>query len=150
MLQELLKHRQKILLCGVLIALLALVRGYESVLFYDPLLQFFKGEYQSQPLPAINHIELSLGLAFRYAINTFLSLAVIQVAFNDRGLTRFAAILYLMFFVLLILSLLILLSSNDPNTLYIFYIRRFLIQPILLLLFLPAFYYQRKNRPNGT
>jgi exosortase F-associated protein len=28
----------------------------------------------------------------------------------------------------------------------LFYIRRFLIQPIFLLLFLPAFYYQKQNR----
>ena len=34
--------------------------------------------------------------------------------------------------------------TKNPNFMILFYIRRFLIQPLLLVLFIPAFFYQKK------
>jgi exosortase F-associated protein len=52
---------------------------------------------------------------------------------------------YLLFFIILIsLFFIVLFFFGETNKMTLFYIRRFLIQPIFLLLFLPAFYYQKK------
>lgn len=128
----------------LLLILLVLVRVFEEQLFYDPLLPFFKR--QNNILPEYNSIKLFFGLFFRYAINSVLSLAIIYLAFKDSAITRLSTILYAGFFIVLIAALFIALKADDPNLLLIFYIRRFIIQPLFLILFLPAFYYQKKMK----
>ncbi|WP_374707786.1 exosortase F system-associated protein [Flavobacterium sp. J372] len=48
----------------------------------------------------------------------------------------------------LMIAFIIVVNTEKPNLLALFYIRRFLIQPLFLILFIPAFYYQRRN--SGT
>ncbi|MGQ2982205.1 exosortase F system-associated membrane protein [Flavobacterium sp.] len=129
-----------------LLILLVLVRSFEASLFYDPLLEFFRKE--DKTLPDYESFKLFLGIAFRYGINTLLSLGIIWLAFKDKAILRLAALLYLAFFVVLTALLFISLTDDTPNLMLIFYIRRFLIQPLLLLLFLPAFFYQKNKRNN--
>lgn len=147
MLQRLLNHKVRILLAIVLVIMLALVRAYEDVLFYDPFLNYFKTDYHNLPLPKIENVSLFFGLLFRYFLNTILSLAVIYVLFKDIEAVKFASLLYLVFFVILVIIFFISLSFfGEANKMALFYIRRFLIQPIFLLLFLPAFYFQKQNQ----
>ncbi|MCW4469479.1 exosortase family protein XrtF [Flavobacterium sp. MFBS3-15] len=127
-----------------LFVLLVLVRFYEETLFYDPLLPFFKRE--GKELPDYDSLKLFLGLAFRYGLNTLLSLGVIWLAFKDKAIIRLAAILYGVLFAVLCTVLFIGLNAEKPNLLLIFYVRRFLIQPLLLLLLLPAFFYQKRMK----
>lgn len=146
MLQKLLNHKIRILLAMMLVVLLALIRAYEDVLFYDPFLNFFKTDYHNLPLPEVSTISLFFGLLFRYFLNTVLSLAIIYVLFKDVEAIKFASILYLVFFVILLVVFFFVLSFfGESNKMALFYIRRFLIQPIFLLLFLPAFYFQKQN-----
>lgn len=126
----------------VIIILLAMVRLFESEIFYDPLLQYFKGSYQQESVPEMNFQLLFLNIAFRYLLNTILSLALLYVIFNDKQMLKFTAVLYLIFFVVLISILLFALSNEDPDKMLVFYIRRFLIQPIFILLFIPGFLFQ--------
>ena len=146
MLQKLLNHKVRILLATLLILLLVLVRAYEDVFFYDPFLNYFKADYYNLPLPEIENVSLFFGLLFRYFLNTLLSLAIIYVLFKDIEAFKFASILYLVFFIILVVAFFFVLSFfGETNKMTLFYIRRFLIQPIFLLLFLPAFYYQKQN-----
>jgi exosortase F-associated protein len=146
MLQKLLNHKVRIVLAMLLILLLVLVRAYEDSLFYDPFLNYFKADYYNLPLPEIENVSLFFGLLFRYFLNTALSLAIIYVLFKDIEAVKFASILYLVFFILLVVAYFFVLSFyGETNKMTLFYIRRFLIQPIFLLLFLPAFYYQKQN-----
>ena len=147
MLQKLLNHKVRIALAMLFIILLALVRAYEDSLFYDPLLNYFKSDYYNLPLPEINNFHLFIGLFFRYFLNTVFSLAIIYVLFKDIQAVKFASIMYFIFFVILVLVFFFTLSFfGEENKMVLFYIRRFLIQPIFLLLFLPAFYYQKQNK----
>lgn len=144
--KQLLNHKLRIALAMMLVLLLVLIRTYEDSLFYDPFLNYFKTDYYNLPLPELNNIQLFFGLVFRYFLNSSLSLAIIYVLFKDFEAVKFASILYLIFFTLLILALFLVLSFfGETNKMTLFYIRRFLIQPIFLLLFLPAFYYQKQN-----
>lgn len=127
-----------------LIILLLMVRILQKHLFYDPLLPFFKSS--KTDLPVYDTARLFLGLAFRYMLNSAISLGILWLAFKDRQVVKLSGILMLIFFTLLAFVLLIILNSSDPSLLAIFYIRRFLIQPLFLILFLPAFYYQKHMR----
>lgn len=147
MLQKIFSHKVRIALAMLFVILLALVRAYEDSLFYDPLLNYFKSDYYNLPLPEIDNLQLFIGLFFRYFLNTLFSLAIIQVLFKDIQAVKFASLLYFIFFVILVIAFFISLSFfGEENKMLLFYIRRFLIQPIFLLLFLPAFYYQKQNK----
>ena len=144
--KQLLNHKLRIVLAMMLVLLLVLIRTYEDSMFYDPFLNYFKTDYYNLPLPELNNIQLFFGLVLRYFLNSSLSLAIIYVLFKDIEAVKFASILYLIFFTLLILALfLVLYFFGETNKMTLFYIRRFLIQPIFLLLFLTAFYYQKQN-----
>lgn len=145
MLQKLLNHKVRIAFALLFVLLLVMLRAYEDLLFYDPFLNFFKSDYHNLSIPEINNFKLFLGLLYRYFLNSSLSLAIIYVLFKDVEALKFASFLYLIFFIILIVAFFIVLSFFDePNKMSLFYIRRFLIQPIFLLLFLPAFYYQKR------
>jgi len=151
MLKKLLNHKLQVALFVVLVGLLASVRIFESQLFYDPFLDFFRSEYTNLPLPDFNRMYLFGSLFFRYFLNTIISLAIIYVVFRDLELVKFASFLYLLFFIGLIITFFIVLAYfGDDNNLTIFYIRRFIIQPIFVVLFLPAFYYQDRLTKNNS
>lgn len=132
----------RIVLAMLFTVALVCVRAFENRLFYDPFLAYFKGEYAAVPLPEYNVISLVGGLSFRYGLNTLLSLAIIYVAFLDLKALRFIAITYAVLFLLLLAALVLTLYFCIDCKLAVFYERRFLIQPLFLLLFLPAMYYQ--------
>ena len=145
MIKKLLQNKMKILLIVLLIALFAVIRMFENQLFYDPFLDFFKSEFQLLPLPTFDGFRLFLSLFLRYLLNSIVSLVVIYVAFKEVELVKFSAVLYGIFFVILtIVFFAIIHFYGNTNNLLLFNIRRFLIQPIFVLLFVPAFYYQKK------
>lgn len=128
----------------ILLILLVFVRLFEKQLFYDPLLQFFK--HEKKILPQYNSMRLFLNLAFRYGLNMLISIGIIYLLFKDAATIRLTAILYTVLFALLIAAFFLVLRADEVNLLLLFYIRRFLIQPLFLLLFVPAYYYQRKMK----
>lgn len=147
MLRKLLQNKKRFFLIGFALLGLILVRAFEDELFYDPFLTFFKSDYQNKPLPDLNCYLLFGNLLLRYAINTFFSLIIIRLLFNDRNLMLFSGYLFFVLFVVLFISFFGLLHfSEQPDYLVLFYIRRFLIQPLVLVLFIPAFYYQQISR----
>ncbi|KGO88918.1 exosortase F system-associated membrane protein [Flavobacterium suncheonense] len=145
MLNMLKRNKGAIALVALLVVVLAGIRFFEASLFYDPFLDFFKGDFQEADLPQFDSVKLFWGLLLRYLMNTVVSLAIIYVIFKDFSLVKFSAILYLMLFLLLVAVFFGLLHwTQHPDYRLLFYIRRFLIQPLFLVLFLPAFYYQKK------
>jgi exosortase F-associated protein len=145
MIKKLLQNKMKIFWIVLLIALFAVIRMFENQLFYDPFLDFFKSEFQLMPLPTFDGFRLFLSLFLRYLLNSIVSLAIIYVAFKEVELVKFSAVLYGIFFVILtIVFFSIIHFYGNTNNLLLFNIRRFLIQPIFVLLFVPAFYYQKK------
>lgn len=144
MLRKLLQNKKRLFLIVFALLGLILVRAFENELFYDPFLTFFKSDYQNKPLPNYDSFLLFGNLLLRYFLNTFLSLVIIRFLFNDKKLMIFSSYLFLLFFIVLILVFIGLLHFSEKlDYLMLFYIRRFLIQPLFLVLFIPAFYYQQ-------
>lgn len=125
------------------ILLFAIIRLFQNDLFYDPLILFFKGEYQNNSLPEMNMLKLLGSTSFRFILNSMVSLALIYLIFKDSNMLKFATILFSIAFVVLLIFFSLLIYSKTENYFLLFNIRRFLIQPILVLLFVPAFYYQK-------
>lgn len=143
--QKLLQNRKSILIVLALILVLIMVRVFEDDLFYDPFLAFFKDDFQNKSLPDFDGFRLFLGLFMRYFINSVVTVFIIYFLFKEISIVKLTSILLFGFFIVLIGMLFLLLNySTHPDYLYVFYIRRFLIQPLFLILFVPAFYYQRK------
>jgi exosortase F-associated protein len=145
MFQNLLKHKLQIFYFLLAVCAFALIRNYESVLFYDPFLAFFKGQYSSSPIPALEEWKLYLSLFFRYFLNTALSVFIIFILFQNKEHVRLSFFLYLLFFIILLLLFIVVLHFFSERVMALFYIRRFLIQPLFLLLFIPGFYFQQQN-----
>jgi len=147
MLQRVLNNKKKIMLLILLVGLLVLVRVFESQLFYDPFLEYYKTDYSVAPLPDYKPFLLFLGLSFRYGLNMVFSLGIIYILFKEVELVRFVSFLYVFLFLVLIVVFFLALSFyGESNKLMLFYVRRFLIQPILILIFIPGFYYQKLKK----
>jgi exosortase F-associated protein len=134
---------------GVLSAffLIICIRFFENNLFYDPFLEFFKSDFQNKPLPSFDGFKLTINIFFRYFLNAILSILIIFLLFKNKNHVKVASFLYVFLFLILISVLAYLLFiSKNPDYLTLFYVRRFLIQPLLILLLIPAFYFQKKAR----
>ncbi len=126
-----------------LVTALALVRYFEW-LFYDPFRSYFARDFYSVPIPEYDAFRLMANFFLRYWINTAISLAILYAIFRSRPQMVFAAVLYLLFFAVLCLAFFLLAQYAPQEKMALFYVRRFLIQPLLLLLFIPAFIYQNR------
>jgi len=136
--------KYRILIILLLFFVLTLVRAFQHQLFYDPFIEYFKNDYLYNPMPAFSGSKLLMSLIFRYGINTFISLIIIYVAFENRSFVKFAMKFYIIAFVLLAITFFIILKGElSDGYLFSFYIRRFLIHPLFVLLLLPAFYYKQ-------
>ncbi|MBC7641335.1 MAG: exosortase F system-associated protein [Flavobacterium sp.] len=144
MLKNLKNNTFRILIFSLLVFVLACIRALENQLFYDPFLDYFKKDFLNFDLPEFNFIKLFLNLFLRYFLNSITSLLIIYLAFKDLDIIKFSTLLYVFFFFLLTISLFIVVVYFPENKMILFYIRRFIIQPIFLMLFLPGFYFQRK------
>lgn len=145
MLNKFLQHKYKVIVTIAIVLCFAIIRNFESQLFYDPFLNYFKLNFKNLPFPEVDCFKLFCGLLARYLLNTALSLILIYVLFQDKDMLRFSAFLYaFLIIVLFILFFVILICFPQWNWL-LFYVRRFIIQPIFVILFIPAFYYQQLN-----
>jgi exosortase F-associated protein len=142
-----LKNKRQILLIISSICALVFIRLFEDQLFYDPFLQFFKQDYKNKTLPDFEGVKLFFGILCRYSLNTIFSIAILYLLFKQIELVQFATKLYVVFFMGLLFAFFgLLYFSKQPDFLILFYIRRFLIQPLLLIFFIPAFYYQQLSK----
>jgi len=141
---------KKAIIIAILISLLIAVRIFQFDLFYDPFLLYFKNSYlQENGFPEFNWLKMSAFLLIRYAINTAISLAIIYILFKDKEIIKLSITIYLISFVVLTLIYYYYIGIEFNNGyLAAFYVRRFLIQPLLLFLLVPAFFYQRKIQQN--
>jgi exosortase F-associated protein len=146
MLQNLVRNKEKFVWSLFLIMLLVLIRAFEKTLFYDPFLEYFKSEYSQLVFPKINVIKLFFSLGMRFYLNSVISSLLLYVLFKDRQMVKFTALLYMILGSILMISFIFTLTFfGEENKMTLFYIRRFLIQPIFILLFIPAFYYQKHS-----
>ena len=135
----------KIIQLLFLVGLLILIRAFENQLFYDPFLDYFKLESNSV-YPKFEALQLYGNFFLRYFFNSIISITILYLIFKEVSLVYFAAFLYTVFFVILIVLFYFFINYFDESQkLTLFYIRRFIIQPVFILLFIPGFYFQKQS-----
>lgn len=134
----------------ILICLLIAIREIIAPFLYDPLVNYFKSDYLHKPVPSINLGLLLVNILVRYILNSAVSITIIYVLYKNIKLVWFSFKIYTIAFIFFSICLITILKFNEgSNYLLLFYVRRFLIQPILVLLLIPAFYLQKlKNDEN--
>lgn len=138
------KNLPNIILFILGVVAFACIRFFEKTIFYDPLFLFFEGEFQLKAFPDLDAWLYSFNLLFRYFLNTIISLVLIWVCFQSKSYIKFSILLYVIFFVACITLFQIVVHEIEPQSyMLLFYIRRFLIQPLLVIILIPAFYFQK-------
>ena len=125
------------------------VRFLEDKIFYDPFLAFFKGDYKVAQIPEFLWGKRIISHFFRFFLNLFFSAVVIHFMFLNKKWTLQAVVLitvaFLFFFPIYLWCL---YTKMEIGYLFTFSVRRFIIQPIILLLIIPIFYYRKKLMKN--
>lgn len=132
----------------ILIVGLVAVRAFEDYLFLDPLKTYFQSDFQLRQVPQVNLIE-QIGLtSLRFFINMILSLWILWFLYKRESYVNASLWVYLFSFLLLTLSFAFLLfASSDLGKMGLFYVRRFLIHPLILFVLVAGFYFlKQKNK----
>ena len=132
----------KYILLLILVMMLILIRFFEDVLFYDPYREFFQNDYLYMDSPRREVAKVFGFTTLRFVLNTLISLAILFVVFKDKSIIKFSVLIYAIAF-LMVLYLYFVVNPNQEDYYLFFNVRRFLIQPIFLILLLPAFYYHK-------
>ena len=138
------KKTTRIGLIVLMLFLLISIRAFLEPFFYDPLINYYKSNYLMNSIPELKLGAYFLNLFLRYSINSIISILIIHLIFNNFRTIRFVLKFYVFAFIILSILLFLFLQFEPlSNKLMIFYLRRFLIQPLFLFILLPAFYYQK-------
>ncbi|WP_417428214.1 exosortase F system-associated membrane protein [Halpernia sp.] len=126
------------------------VRFVENHLFYDPFLEFFKSADINALFPDFNWFPLILNYLFRFGLNLIFSLIIVQALFlNKRWTLQAWVLMTLVFAITFIIYLFCIYNKFEIGYLFSFYMRRFVIQPLILLLIIPLFYYRKVQSEKG-
>ena len=104
------------------------VRMVEESLFYDPFLNYFHAADKNAQFPDFEWTKLIFNYLFRFSLNLALSALIVHFIFKKKEWTMQAVVLMLLVF-----------AITFP-----IYMRRFVIQPLTLLLIIPLFYYRKQ------
>lgn len=121
------------------------VRMLEDQIFYDPFLSFFHEGNKDISFPEFEWGKLIMSHIFRFFLNLFFSCVIIHFLFKNKEWTIQGAILILIIFAITFPIYLYCISDQfEMGYLFSFYMRRFVIQPLILLLIIPLFYYRKQ------
>ena len=141
----------KYFLVAVLVFCLILVRAFENELFYDPFLAYFARNFENIAFPYYDLGKVNASISLRYAINALLTTFIIAVLFQNKKYTKFT-ILVLIFGFMILLPIYNYAIKEEFKLMANlgFTIRRFLLQPLFVLILIPAFFYQNYQKKNNS
>lgn len=121
------------------------VRMLEDAIFYDPFLNYFHEANKNISLPQFEWGKLIVSHLFRFILNLFFSCIIIHFLFKNKEWTMQGAVLITIIFAITFpIYLYCIYNQFEIGYLFSFYMRRFVIQPLILLLVVPLFYYRKQ------
>ncbi len=124
------------------------VRIAGKSVFYDPLMAFYHDPgFMQEMLPKTETWKYAMSLTLRFALNSAISLWLIYAVFAEKEFIRVAVAVMAVVLGVALPLVLYLVNEGGPDTyLTLFYTRRILIHPMLVLLLIPAFYFYRISK----
>ncbi|NIJ45849.1 exosortase F-associated protein [Wenyingzhuangia heitensis] len=136
----------RIILVVLLFFCLVLVRAFEYDLFYDPFLSYFESDHLSKPMPDVEYVKLFFSYLFRFILNSGISFLILRIAFPGRAFLKTIMSFYaISFLILSILFFSLIVSKIEIGYLLPFYLRRFIIHPIFIIVLFPFVYILKKR-----
>ncbi|MDN3695265.1 exosortase F system-associated protein [Chryseobacterium tructae] len=121
------------------------IRVLEDQLFYDPFLNYFHEANKNIAFPVFEWGQLIGGNIFRFVLNLFFSCLIIQGLFKNKQWTIQGALMMVIVFAISFpIYLYCIYDTFEIGYLFSFYMRRFVIQPVIILLIVPMFYYRKQ------
>jgi exosortase F-associated protein len=121
------------------------VRVVENTIFYDPFLSYFQEGIKNISFPVFEWGKLIGGHLFRFVLNLFFSCLIIQGLFKNKHWTMQGALMMVIVFAIAFpIYLFCIQNKFEIGYLFSFYMRRFVIQPLIILLIVPMFYYRKQ------
>lgn len=121
------------------------VRILEDQIFYDPFINYFHFANKHADFPDFEWFKLIINYVLRFGFNLILSTIIIYFIFKNKDWTVQAVILMLIIFAITLPIYLYCIDTKfEIGYLFSFYIRRFVIQPLILLMIIPLFYYRKQ------
>ncbi len=121
---------------------LAIVYVFQEQLFYNPFSDYLYNPNKPY-IPEYNTLLFCLSKAFRYILNDGFALLVIWGLFNNPRYIRFAVIVFFFgFLVLLPIYLFLAVNFFIETQSFLNHLHRLVLNPVLMMLLIPAFYYQ--------
>ncbi|AZB24373.1 exosortase F system-associated protein [Chryseobacterium bernardetii] len=122
------------------------VRVAEDRIFYDPFLSYFHEANKNISFPAFEWGKLIGSHLFRFVLNLFFSCLIIHGLFKNMQWTMQGALLMVIVFAIAFpIYLFCIQNKFGIGYLFSFYMRRFVIQPLIILLIVPMFYYRKQT-----
>ena len=121
------------------------VRILEDQIFYDPFINYFHIANKHAHFPDFEWFKVIINYVLRFGFNLILSAIIIHFIFKNKDWTVQAVILMLIIFAITLPIYLYCIDNKfEIGYLFSFYIRRFVIQPLILLMIIPLFYYRKQ------
>jgi len=118
------------------------VRYFEVALFQDELNDYFHSDFQNIPIPDISLLENIASTSLRFLINTVLSLWILWFLYKREDYLKASLWVYLFSFLILITAFTVLNHLDGQWVkMALFYVRRFLIHPLLLFILVAGCYF---------
>jgi len=135
----------------VFIGLLGLVIVYifQAQLFYDPFVNHLFNP-MNPVLPEYSASKYIFAKSLRYILNDGFALMVIWGLFKNQSYVRFAVIIFFIgFLILLPLYLFLAMNYFIDTQAFLNHLHRLVLNPVLMMLLIPAFYYQQSLQKKG-
>lgn len=121
------------------------VRMLEDAIFYDPFLNYFHEANKNMSFPQFEWGKLIVSHLFRFVLNLVFSCIIIYSLFKNKEWTIQGTVLITIIFAITFpIYLYCIYNKFEIGYLFSFYMRRFVIQPLILLLVIPLFYYRKQ------
>lgn len=102
----------KIVLSLCCIFLFFLIRIWETELFYDPLIDYFRNDFLYKKIDDMDRWRLIIHMVYRYVLNATISLGLIWILFKRTDYVKFSVIFFFLAMLILIFVFIILLQDD--------------------------------------
>ncbi len=135
----------------VLVIGIVLIRYFEVSLFQDPLNDYFHSDFQNFPIPDIDLWKTVFSTSLRFLMNMVLSLWILWFLYKREDYLKASLWVFLFAFIILMLAFITLVQLDGQWVkMALFYVRRFLIHPLLLFILVAGCYFLKTRNKKLT